>query len=60
MGDKRDEGTGERTMGMVVNYREVNELTIAPDFLLPTILTTLEILLGAKFFSTLDLESGFH
>ncbi|CDJ67434.1 OSJNBb0014D23.8 protein, related, partial [Eimeria necatrix] len=51
---------GERKMRMVVNYRELNALTIAPDFPLPPIQTILEVLGGARYFSTLDLESGFH
>ena len=39
--DKRDDGTGERKMRMVV--KEVNALTIAPDFPLPPIQTILEM-----------------
>ena len=57
---KRDEGPGERKMRMVVNYREANSLTIAPDFPLPPISTILEMLGGATFFSILDLEAGYH
>ncbi|CDJ56886.1 hypothetical protein EMWEY_00026150 [Eimeria maxima] len=45
---------------MVVNYREINALTVAPDFPLPPIATILEMLGGAKYFSSLDLESGYH
>ena len=60
MVDKRDDGSGERKMRMVVNYQALNALTIAPDFPLPPILTILEMLGGAQYFSTLDLEAGFH
>ncbi|CDJ35189.1 OSJNBa0042F21.10 protein, related [Eimeria mitis] len=60
MVDKRDDGTGERKMRMVVNYQELNALTIASDFPLPPVQTILEMLGGARYFSTLDLESGFH
>ncbi|CDJ64775.1 LOW QUALITY PROTEIN: hypothetical protein ENH_00080530 [Eimeria necatrix] len=60
MVDKRDDGSGERKMRMVVNYQALNPLTIAPDFPLPPIQTVLELLGGAKYFSTLDLETGFH
>ncbi|CDJ69199.1 hypothetical protein ENH_00064840 [Eimeria necatrix] len=60
MVDKRDDGSGERKMRMVVNYQALNALTIAPDFPLPPIQTILELLGGAKYFSTLDLEAGFH
>ncbi|CDJ62556.1 OSJNBa0042D13.18 protein, related [Eimeria necatrix] len=60
MVDKRDDGSGERKMRMVVNYQALNALTIAPDFPLRPIQTILELLGGAKYFSTLDLEAGFH
>ncbi|CDJ64476.1 OSJNBa0079C19.6 protein, related [Eimeria necatrix] len=60
MVDKRDDGSRERKMRMVVNYQALNVLTIAPDFPLPPIQTILELLGGAKYFSTLDLEAGFH
>ena len=45
---------------MVVNYQELNKLTIAPDFPMPSVQTILEMLGGARYFSTLDLEAGFH
>ncbi|CDJ51691.1 OSJNBa0079C19.6 protein, related [Eimeria brunetti] len=57
---KRDDGSGERKMRMVVNYQALNTLTIAPEFPMPTVHTILEMLGGAKYFSTLDLEAGFH
>ena len=60
MVDKRDDGTGERKMRMVVNYQALNAPTVAPDFSLPPIQTILEMPGGAKYFSTLDLEAGFH
>ncbi|CDJ66714.1 hypothetical protein ENH_00024200 [Eimeria necatrix] len=60
MVDKRDDGSGERKMRMVVNYQALNALTIAPDLPLPPIQTILELLGGAKYFSTLDFEAGFH
>ncbi|CDJ62243.1 hypothetical protein ENH_00009170 [Eimeria necatrix] len=60
MVDKRDDGSGERKMRMVVNYQALNALSIAPDFPLPPIQTILELLGGVKYFSTLDLGAGFH
>ena len=60
MVDKRDDGTCERQMRMVVNYQALNALTVVPDFPLPPVQTILEMLGGAKYFSTLDLEAGFH
>ncbi|CDJ67824.1 hypothetical protein ENH_00042220 [Eimeria necatrix] len=58
--DKRDDGSGERKMRMVVNYLALNALTVTPDFPLPPIQTILEMLGGAKYFSSLDLETGLH
>ncbi|CDJ67799.1 hypothetical protein ENH_00041700, partial [Eimeria necatrix] len=60
MVNKRDDGSGERKMRMVVNYQALNALTIAPEFPLPPIQTILEMLGGAQYFSTLDLEAAFH
>ncbi|CDJ53380.1 Gag-pol polyprotein, related [Eimeria brunetti] len=57
---KQDDGSGERKMRMVVNYQALNALTIAREFLMPTVQTILEMLGGAKYFSTLGLEAGFH
>ncbi|CDJ54096.1 hypothetical protein EBH_0079940 [Eimeria brunetti] len=60
MVDKHDDGSGERKMRMVVNYQALNTLTIAPEFPMPSVHTILEMLGGATYFSTLDLEAGFH
>ncbi|CDJ41910.1 OSJNBa0079C19.6 protein, related [Eimeria tenella] len=60
MVDKRDDGSGERKMLMVVNFQALNAFTIVPDFPLPPNQTILEMMGGAKYFSTLDLEAGFH
>ncbi|CDI83777.1 hypothetical protein EPH_0011990 [Eimeria praecox] len=60
MVDKQDDGSGEHKMRMVVNYQALNALTIAPEFPMLTVQTILEMLGGDKYFSTLDLEAGFH
>ncbi|CDJ34265.1 uncharacterized protein EMH_0019520 [Eimeria mitis] len=60
MVDKRDDGTGELKMRMVVNYQALNALTIAPQFPMPSAQTVLEMIGGAAYFSTLDLEAGLH
>ncbi|CDJ47594.1 hypothetical protein EBH_0073740 [Eimeria brunetti] len=60
MVDKYNDGSGEHKMRVVVNYQALNTLTIAPEFPMPTVHTILEMLGGAKYFSTLDLEAGFH
>ncbi|CDJ36209.1 uncharacterized protein EMH_0070210 [Eimeria mitis] len=57
---KRDDGSAERKMRLVVNYQALNALTIAPEFPMPSVQTVLEMLGGATVLSTLDLEAGFH
>ncbi|CDJ46911.1 hypothetical protein EBH_0069500 [Eimeria brunetti] len=57
MVDKRSDATGEHKMRMVVNNQELTCLTIAPDFPLLPIQTILEMLGGAQYFSTLDLDA---
>ncbi|CDJ69821.1 Reverse transcriptase, related [Eimeria necatrix] len=48
--DKRDDGSGERKMCVVVTYQAMNALTVAPDIPLPPIQTILQMLEGAKYF----------
>lgn len=60
MVDKHSETPGEKKMRMVVNYKALNDLTIAPDFPHPTPQMILNMLGDCRYFSTLDLESGFH
>jgi hypothetical protein len=43
-----------------VNYRKLNSLSIKNKFPLPVIDEFLDEIAGAKFFSTIDLASGFH
>ena len=60
MVSKKQDETGSPQYRMVINYVELNKLTIAPEFPLPNINTILELLGGAKVFTTLDLEAGFN
>ena len=57
---KKDDGSGKTQYRMVVNYQELNAMTISPEFPLPTIQEILDLLHGAKVFTTIDMEQGFH
>jgi len=45
---------------MVIDYRALNEKTIGDAYSLPNITDILDQLGNAKYFSVLDLASGFH
>lgn len=57
---KKDDGSGKKQYRMVVNYQELNAITVAPEYPLPTIQEILDMLHGAKVFTTIDMEQGFH
>lgn len=44
---------------LCVDYRRLNELTVKDEFPLPNISDSLDCLSGAKWFSTLDMASGY-
>jgi len=44
----------------MVDFRKLNELIIGDLFPLPNIIDSLDQLGNAKYFSTLDLASGYH
>src|SRR5215831_14009524 len=45
---------------MVVDYRKLNELTIADKNPLPRLSTLINIMHGAKYFTSVDLRQGFY
>ena len=51
---------GEKNFRLVVDYRELNRLLIPDKFPLPRIDEVLDGLGRARYFSTLDLQAGFH
>ncbi|CDJ50669.1 OSJNBa0020J04.2 protein, related [Eimeria brunetti] len=57
---KKEDGPGKQQYRMVINYQELNAITISPEYPLPRIQDILDLLHGAKVFSTMDMEQGFH
>lgn len=57
---KKLDASGERKWRIVIDYRKLNEITIGDAYPLPNIESILDQLGQSKYFSTLDLASGFH
>ena len=57
---KKSDALGKQKLRVVVHFRKLNELTIVDSFPLPNITDILDQLRNAKYFSTLDLASGYH
>ena len=57
---KPDPQTGKSRWRMVIDYRKLNEKTINDAYPLPLITDILDQLGSAKYFSVLDMASGFH
>ena len=53
---KKEDGTTR----LCVNYRKLNAVTLIDSYPLPKIDDVLDALSGAKYFTTLDLQSGYH
>lgn len=57
---KKLDASGQRKYRLVIDYRKLNTLTIADRYPIPEINEVLSQLGNNKYFSVLDLKSGFH
>ncbi|QBP37036.1 putative RdRP [Lampyris noctiluca errantivirus 1] len=57
---KKMDASGKKKFRMVVDYRKLNQKTIDDKFPIPNITEILDKLGKSIYFTTLDLESGFH
>lgn len=57
---KKSDSKGNKRLRLVIDFRRLNEKTIADAYPLPHISEILERLGGAKYFSIFNLASGFH
>jgi hypothetical protein len=55
---KKKEGNG--ALMMCINYRVLNKLTVKDKFPLPQAEDLFNQLKGAKYFTKIDLKSGYH
>jgi len=57
---KKLDNSGIRKWRIAVDFRRLNDVTIGTSFPLPNIIGILDQLGNSKYYSTLDLASGFH
>lgn len=57
---KKLDASGKRKWRIVIDYRRLNDVTVSEVYPLPLITDILDQLGHSKYFSTLDLASGFH
>lgn len=60
LSQKKLDSKGNKSWRIVIDYRKLNEKTIADSFPIPQISKILEHLGKDKYFSLFDLASGFH
>lgn len=57
---KKADASGQKKYRMVIDYRKLNEQTVADKYPIPEINDVLPQLGQNKFFTVIDLKSGFH
>lgn len=57
---KKMDASGKSKFRLVVDYRKLNQKTISDKYPMPEISNILDQLGGNRYFTTLDLASGFH
>jgi len=57
---KKTDASGKQKLRIVLDFRKLNDFTIGDSFPSPNITDILDQLGNAKYFSTLDLASGYH
>lgn len=57
---KKADASGTKKFRLVIDYRKLNEKTINDKYPIPEITDILDKLGRARYFSTIDLVSGFH
>lgn len=57
---KKMDASGKRKFRLVIDYRNLNKKTISDKYPMPEIANILDQLGGNRYFTTLDLASGFH
>lgn len=57
---KKIDSQGQRKWRIVIDYRKLNDITVGETYPIPQISEILDQLGNSKYFTTLDLTSGFH
>lgn len=57
---KKEDASGKKKYRVVVDFRKLNAVTIADKYPIPEVGEVLSRLGGNKFFTVIDLKSGFH